>query len=151
MNLTTYQFNRTYLVKLKDRVTFRRAFIAIAAEIGQWCRYIKYSLIAYVGKKKSSEDFVRKEPLKRRKQIEGILDWIEINSWHNRFDLFVFFMDPSDVDPLPSGGHKFDHHDDTCCWLLNLTATEFGMVQEALVAEGLPKDLFITKKQQTNG
>lgn len=70
----------------------------------------------------------------KRVFIEELVSWIFENS--TTPDLFELHFDTE------KGGGKFDHHDDTCCWLLNLTEDEFDEVREEWKRNGLPEDLF---------
>lgn len=37
---------------------------------------------------------------------------------------------------------KFEHHEDTCCWSLDLTEEEFKELQKQWKLNDLPQDLF---------
>ena len=54
-----------------------------------------------------------------------------------------------DDEPVPRRGAvtKFDHHDDTGSWALDLTEREVAELQAAWQSHGLPKDLFYPAEQ----
>jgi hypothetical protein len=59
-------------------------------------------------------------------------------------ELFLLWLDPK---PIPlfrrqNRVYKFDHHDDTACWALNLSDEENIALNEAFTRAGLPTDLF---------
>jgi hypothetical protein len=75
--------------------------------------------------------------------IADLVGWLFENSIID--DLFCLFLD-SEPTPKPGKVAKFDHHDDTCCWVLNLTETEFAHLQAVWRANGLPEDLFYPER-----
>ncbi|MCC2631618.1 MAG: hypothetical protein K0S20_317 [Patescibacteria group bacterium] len=78
------------------------------------------------------------------RSTDDLIDWFELNSDSN--DLFSLFM--WSADQKESDIAKFDHHDDTCCWALNLSEDEFKIVQKAWRENGLPEDLFFPADQE---
>jgi len=77
----------------------------------------------------------------RDRFVAELVDWLFEDSAIE--ELFCLMLDD---EPLPSQGKaktaKFDHHDDTCCWALNLSEEEFAQVQSSWVEHNLPEDLF---------
>lgn len=121
---------------------FQKAVMITARTVGRWCNHYHAELIVPVSE--------TTEPRKRQgilpaygeeKQlfIEELVEWMFT---HSEFEsLFALFLD-AEALPVQDRVAKFDHHDDTCCWALNLTEQEFGELQQAWAENGLPEDLF---------
>ncbi|MFN3925719.1 MAG: hypothetical protein ACK4QL_00010 [Pseudanabaenaceae cyanobacterium] len=69
------------------------------------------------------------------------MQWIFANSIVD--ELFYLLLDDEPVNKIA----KFDHHDDTCCWFLNLTESEFGILQDAWHRNNLPVNLFYPDRE----
>ena len=72
--------------------------------------------------------------------IQNIIEWIFDKS--DLEDMFLLFLGGKSVLTDKSTSVKFDHHDDTCCWVLNLTEKEFRQLKNNLKKNNLPEDLF---------
>lgn len=57
--------------------------------------------------------------------------------------LFCLFL--HNKKPEPEEGCMFDHHDDSCCWVLNVTSEQYRILQKAWTKAGLPEDLFVVR------
>ena len=130
-----------YLQEQRD-FPFRQALLITATTVSRWCAYFHARIIApkagYAGPLEKSgplpEDIPRREAL-----VADLVSWLLDNSAVD--DLFSLFLD-DEPTPQPGKVAKFDHHDDTCCWVLNLTEAEFAHLQAAWKAHGLPEALF---------
>lgn len=71
--------------------------------------------------------------------VAELVSWLCENSWVQ--DLFYLLLDDA---PVAQSGQvaKFDHHDDTGSWALDLAQNEFAELQAAWKEHSLPKDLF---------
>ncbi len=112
---------------------FEKAFLATAKAVAKYCTYYRAQLIVPEG----VEDTVRKGTLpdsqaEKEQCIDDLYVWIKTHSAVT--NLFSFFLD---IKPIEQDFQeerptvKFNHHDDTCCWLLNLSDNEFTSVQTA--------------------
>jgi len=129
-----------YLQDTKD-FPFRQAVMVTAATVAQWSTHFYAKLLAPKSKQGVQE---RSGALPRGAQdresfVMDVVEWLFENSVID--DLFCLFLDSEPV-PNPARVAKFDHHDDTCCWVLNLSEEEFAWLQSSWVNHGLPKDLF---------
>jgi len=77
----------------------------------------------------------------KRKFLNKITEYLldELNS-----DSFLLWLDPA---PIPRFSkqqriYKFDHHDDTCCWALNLDDDEYAILRKTFGENGLLEDVF---------
>jgi hypothetical protein len=117
------------------------ALSVTAQAVSRWCEYYHAHLIVPVAGAASRQRAGRlpRSLEERGPFVDDVLDWIFTHSEIQY--LFTLYLD---VEPLPVKGRtaKFDHHDDTCCWVLMLTAEEFEELQAAWKANGLPQDLF---------
>jgi hypothetical protein len=131
-----------YYLQDNKNFDFRKAVVVTATTVARWCNYYEAKLLASKSRdvaqrpKRGSlpSDLQEKEVF-----LTELINWIFENSWVD--DLFVLFLDDEPV-PRSEGVAKFDHHDDTCCWVLNLTGGEFAELQAAWEAHDLPRDLF---------
>lgn len=136
-----------YLQRRDGDFPFQRAVRVTAVAIGQWCTHFYAKIIAPKGGYKGPLE--RQGPLpenlcKREAFISDLLDWLFSNS-----EVEVLFGLLLDDDAICSDRvAKFAHHDDTCCWVLNLTEEEFAQLQAVWRANGLPEDLFYPEHQQ---
>ena len=75
----------------------------------------------------------------RQTAVRELIDWVLDASAVN--DMFSFFL--SDETTVSTKQvNLFDHHDDTCCWALNLTEEQFAALKDAWQRHNLPTDLF---------
>lgn len=136
-----YHSELYYFYDTKDFPS-EKAFLVTAKAVSRFCKDYYAELIA---PKKGVKDKTKSEDLpgditKREKLIEEILTWIRENSEVN--DLFALFLYGNPRNTNSEECEKFDHHDDTCCWALNLTEEEFAELQAEWRKNQLPDDLF---------
>jgi hypothetical protein len=116
--------------------------LVTAKTVAQWCSYYDAKLL--VPKASNLAPKQRTGSLPSDSQVKEVfvselVNWTFENSLMN--DLFALFLDDGPL-PQSEGVAKFDHHDDTCCWVLNLNEGEFEELQAAWEAHDLPRDLF---------
>ncbi len=132
----------------EPKVDLEIAIEVTAVAVSRWCNHYEARLIAPLAKALNPtqqsgalpEDLAEREAL-----VRHVVKWLLENS--NPPDLFYLMLDDA---PLPQRGKiaKFDHHDDTDCWTLNLSEAEFAELQRAWKDNGLPEDLFYPQGQQ---
>ncbi len=130
-----------YLQDQKD-FPFRKAVRVTATAISHWSHYFYAEVIAPVSEHVNPTKCSGSLPDGKREReafITELIDWLFENSIAD--DLFALFLSDSPT-PNREGIAKFDHHDDTCCWVLNLTEQEFATLQAVWKENGLPEDLF---------
>ena len=130
-----------YLVDGSD-FPFRNAVRVTATTISRWSSHYRAELLA--PESKNTAPTCKSGPLPtdtREKEafVAELVSWIFESSLLDT--LFCLRLDDEPV-PKSGGAAKFDHHDDTCCWVLDLSASEFAELQAAWQAHGLPQDLF---------
>lgn len=130
-----------YLRDQKD-FPFQTAVRVTATAISRWSSYFTAKLIAPTSKKIGVLEKNGPLPIDAQAKetfVAETVSWIFENSFTD--DLFCLFLDD---EPATRSGKvaKFDHHDDTCCWMLNLLESEFAELQSIWSTNGLPKDLF---------
>ncbi len=124
---------------------FRKSVLIVAKTIAQWSDYYSAKLLSPIKgvkvlKKKG------KLPINKKEKVifvENLVNWIFDNSEVE--GLFLLFLDDSKVIANRSAKQnhpKFNHYDDTCCWVLNLTEKEFQKFRSSLKKSKLPEDLF---------
>ena len=133
----------SYYFRKKD-FPFEKAVIVTAKSISKGCKGYKAQLIS---PKKGIKECIKEGTLpksqkEKEKFIENIFKWIFDNSFCS--DLFAFFL-YEDYPHLKNYPAKFDHHDDTCCWCLNLDEKEFEELKKVLKKNKLPDDLFYSE------
>lgn len=135
-----------YFFDSKDFPT-EKAITVTAITVAKWSQYYRAELIE---PKKGISNTVRTGKLPDNKSqietfIKKLLLWI-FDSSTIRVDLFSLFLDSYPLEDKWENTNrdvaKFDHHDDTCCWVLNLTKTEFEKLQQVWKDNNLPTDLF---------
>lgn len=126
---------------------FQKAVLVTAKTVAQWCAYFHTRVLS--SSKRSEHLLERKGALPtdtREKEafVTELLLWLWDHS--DVEDVFYFLLDD---EPVPQAGKvaKFDHHDDTCCWFLNLTESEFLTLQDAWRNNDLPIDLFYPEQK----
>lgn len=130
----------------KKDFPFEKAFAVTAGAVSDFCSHYYIEVLA---PKKGIREKIRKGELPkgdRLKFIQGLLEWLWESS--DLPSIFAFFLDKKIVDSRSHNDVVFDHHDDTCCWLLNLTDDEFKQVRDAWEKQGLPRDLFYPETQE---
>lgn len=148
----------------KKIVPLKDAIIATAQIVGAFSNYYYFELLC---PKKDVKLICKSEKLpldseKRKIFIQKLVKWIFENSVC--YDLFTLFLDDKVIKRKPTkfikflgfipvsisqdmekrnhGLYKFDHHDDTCCWALDLNQNEFQKLKKQLIQYKLPADLF---------
>lgn len=130
-----------YLQDQKD-FPFQKAVLVTATAVSRWSNYYYAELIAAKSKNIVPTHKSGSLPIntgERNALIAELVSWLFENSAVD--NLFCLFLD-AEPAPLPGQTAKFDHHDDTGSWLLNLTESEFAELQAEWEAHGLPEDLF---------
>ncbi len=120
---------------------FRKSVLVTATTVAQWCTHFYARIIAPRSRIIPTEKkgLLPADLQEREIFVAQLVDWLFENSISD--ELFCLLLDDKPV-PRSGGVAKFDHHDDTCCWVLNLTEEEFAECQAKWQANGLPKDLF---------
>ena len=130
-----------YLVNGSD-FPYRNTVRVTATTISRWSSYYRAELLA--PESKDIAPTCKSGPLPtnaREKEafVAELVSWIFESSLLDT--LFYLRLDDKPV-PKSGGTAKFDHHDDTCCWVLDLSESEFAELQAAWQRHGLPRDLF---------
>jgi hypothetical protein len=130
-----------YLQDQKD-FPYQKAVRVTAAAISRWSSHFYAELIAPTSKQIGLVE--KSGPLPTDAQdretfVTETLNWLFENSISD--ELFCLFLD-DEPTPKPGKEARFDHHDDTCCWVLTLEENEFAELQSIWGANGLPEDLF---------
>jgi hypothetical protein len=138
------------LYYLQDQPDFplSKAIEVTAVTVSRWCFWYEARLIAPASK--SITPIQKSGPLPaelqaRQKFVGELVAWLVNNS--NPPDLFALRLDDQAL-PKQDRVARFDHHDDTDCWVLNLSPQEFSELQLAWQAHGLPADLFYPEGMQ---
>jgi hypothetical protein len=109
-----------YFFDQKD-FPFEKAVLVTARKVSESCGYYKAKLISPL---KGVKEMEHKGNLpstteEKHKFIESLIKWIFYNSVTQ--DLFALFLDDEEIGKRKDKPAKFDHHDDSCCWVMNLT------------------------------
>jgi hypothetical protein len=135
-----------YCLQDQKDFPFRQAVRVTATAIGRWSSHFYAKVLAPISKQ---IDLVEKSgPLPEDAQekeaaVAETLDWLFENSFTD--ELFCLLLDDEPV-PQPGKMAKFDHHDEPCCWELDLSESEFAELQSIWRANGLPEDLFFPEQ-----
>jgi hypothetical protein len=121
---------------------FQDAVLVTATTVSCWCSHYRAELI--VAKSKHVMPTCKSGALptnthEKAAFVTELVSWIFENSLIHT--LFCLRLDDELVSQQGKVT-KFDHHDDTGCWALDLTESEFAELQAAWQGHGLPKDLF---------
>jgi len=124
-----YTINQRYFTNA-DVSFLNKAILVTAVAVSEFCRH--YSDGPLPEGKRQKEVLIEAV-------VKNILSDQETDS-----EIFSLFLD---LQPIPSIHRrgiiaKFEHHDDTSSWVLNVTEGEFKKLQHAWRAAGLPLDLF---------
>lgn len=129
-----------YLQDQRD-FPFQKSVLVTATTVAQWCTHFYARVIASRSHLTLTEKkgLLPTNPQEKEIFVAQLVDWLFENSISD--ELFCLLLDN---EPVSRSGKvaKFDHHDDTCCWVLNLTEDEFAECQAKWLANGLPNDLF---------
>ncbi|PIQ78625.1 hypothetical protein COV82_00505 [Candidatus Peregrinibacteria bacterium CG11_big_fil_rev_8_21_14_0_20_46_8] len=117
-----------------DDFPLKKAIVVTAKTISQWSTtYEAKIMIPFKGKKEQiRKGTLPASPAERQKFVVELYEWIFANS--ELSDAFTLMLDK-----------KFEHYDDTCCWVLDLTEDEFAELQKVWEEAGLPADLFYSE------
>jgi hypothetical protein len=126
---------------------FRKAVTVTATVVARWCDYFYAKIIAPTTKRVKLLERSGSLPSgiqEKEAFVAELLKWLFEHSITD--ELFCLLMDDK---PVPQAGivSKFDHHDDTCCWVLNLDDNQFSELQTRWREQGLPEDLFYPEWQ----
>ncbi len=137
-----------YYLQDNPSISFETAVEVTALTVSRTCAYYQAKLIAPTKKSISPVQQAGALPAEiseREAFVRKLVQWLLKNS--NPPELFTLLLDDH---PLPSNDQsaKFAHPDDTCCWVLNLSESEFAQLQTAWKANSLPVNLFYPQEQQ---
>jgi len=118
------------------------AVLVTVTTVSRWCSHYRAELIAPKSKQivpRCKSGALPTNAQEREAFVAELVSWIFDSSL-----MYTLFYLRLDDEPVPQQGNvtKFDHHDDTDCWALDLTEGEFAELQAAWQAHGLPNDLF---------
>jgi len=118
---------------------FEKAIIVTSSTVGTYCNYYRMELI-------TPKKGVKEKKKEGKLPAMGKKDFVrklvkEIFRKSDFKDVFALFLNDKPI----SHNNKFEHHDETCCWALNLTENEFKDLQTQLKKNKLPADLFYDK------
>ena len=138
----------TYYFDTKD-FPFDKAFLSTAQTVATWCASYKVRLVAPKSGVKAKErtGIFTDDQIKNAETVAELYDWIRENSGTG--EVFFFSM-RSGQEQAQNEVATFDHHDDTCCWALNITEEQFKILQANWKEAGLPEDLFYSVKEWEN-
>lgn len=126
---------------------FQKAFLVTVRTVAQWCTHYQAKLLApakeYTGSIER-QGVLPSEPAGKASFVTELVQWIFENSEID--ELFYLLLDNQPISQANRVA-KFDHRDDTCCWFLNLTESEFAILQDAWGKNGLPLDLFYPERE----
>ncbi len=131
------------LYYLQDQIgfPFQKAVLITAIAVSHTCQHYYANLIT---PNKNHADPVEKsgslptDPREKEIFITGLIQWLFDNSISE--ELFCLFLSAQPLStPSPP---NFDHHDDTCCWTLNISQNEFNSLQTFWSDHNIPADLF---------
>lgn len=138
------------LYYLQDQKDFplQKAIEITVITVSQWCRFYEARLIAPISK--GTIPFQKSGALpevtsEREMFVRALVEWLFTHS--NPPDLFTLLLNDQPID-AKGGVAKFDHHDDTCCWVLNVTESEYAQLRLAWQINDLPEDLFYPDGKQ---
>lgn len=129
-----YLFDTYY----KDKIDFVAALKAAAWYCAKIANYYEAEII--MPKKEFTSEKSINGYLERQNEnhVINIIDWLHANSDSDElFKLLIYNLPTKKDEPM-----VFDHHDDTCCWALNLSEDQFIGLQQELITNHLPEDLF---------
>ena len=134
-----------YYLQNRPDFPFDKAFLVTANAVSAWCKYYLAELVAPKKgiKIRSRSGDLPKDKTEREDLIEDLYRWMKESS--DVPNLFAMFLYGDPRRSKPDECDKFDHHDTTSCWALNLTDTEFTALQKAWEEHDLPTDLFFPR------
>ena len=137
-----YQIRNKYF-KGQNLDFLKRILRLIVPIVGQWCNY--YSVAIFTQKKIQQKFTNGKLPddlTEKSKVLNEIAKYVSDNL---ETEQFLLWLDSDSFSrfKLQARVYKFDHHDDTQSWVLNLTENEYKQLQEVFSKNQLPMDLFV--------
>lgn len=146
--IRSYYVAELYYWREQTGFPYRSAVTVTAIAASQWCNYYLARLIAPLSQKggpTTKSGLLPENAHERATLVHELVEWTLDNSEIE--DLFALFLSDQ---PLPHVGQAaiFDHHDDTDCWVLNLTTSEFTKLQQVWAEHDLPPDLFYPAEQE---
>lgn len=130
-----YNFETYY----SDKIDYIKVVKIVASYTASFCELFEAGIIAPKKKYKGIRNKSGQLPVDNKDEfLSETIDWIIENSEFN--DLFKLFLYNNPISPTEP--RIFDHHDDTCCWVLNLTNDQFIELKNVLLSNNLPEDLF---------
>jgi hypothetical protein len=131
-----------YYLQDQSDFPFRKAVLVTATAVSHWSSYYCAKLIAAKSNRIAPKSKSGSLPLNMKKRedlVAELVSWLFENSLVE--DLFYLLFDD---EPVPQSGlvAKFDHHDDTGSWALDLAENEFAELQAEWKEHSLPEDLF---------
>ncbi|MCS7261679.1 MAG: hypothetical protein NZ765_13050 [Anaerolineae bacterium] len=138
-----------YYLQDQQHFPYQKAVSVTATAVARWCTHFYARVI--VPTSKSANLVMEKcgclpaDPEQRGTFVADCVRWL----WQSSVipDLFCLLLDDRPV-PCKDRVAKFDHHDDPCCWVLNLSEHEFAVLQHIWKANDLPEDLFYPEGKQ---
>ena len=124
-------------------VPLEKAVAVTAKAISRWCNGYEARLIwPKKGVAKNTRHGKLPSGIKKKEEfVASLVEWVFKNSeLKDTFSLFLYTNYPSNEKEKVVA--KFDHHDDTCCWALNLGKNEFSELKRIWEMNKLPIDLF---------
>jgi hypothetical protein len=125
---------------------FRDTVSVTATTVSRWSSYFRAELIAAKSKHiapRCRDGALPTDTQEKEAFVAELVSWLFENSWTDH--LFRLLLDDEPV-PQPGQVAKFDHHDDTGSWVLDLAESEFAELQAEWQGHGLPTDLFYPKE-----
>ena len=123
LKLVSYSPELYYFFDSKEfkEKNYKKSIFVIAKTVGQWCDYYSAKLLSPHKEVTDTKKEGKLPSDKKEKDIfiQNIIEWIFDKS--DLEDMFLLFLGGKSVLTDKSTSVKFDHHDDTCCWVLNLT------------------------------
>lgn len=126
---------------------FQKAFLVTARTVAQWCTHYHAKLLAPARNYQGAIEkrgILPNESTEKTSFVTDLVQWIFANSEID--ELFYLLLDNQPVQQANRVA-KFDHHDDTCCWVLNLTEIEYAILQHSWSENGLPINLFYPQQE----
>ena len=129
----------TFDIYYRGKIDSKKLVMTVAKYFSNFCSNYEAGLIIPINKSADNNDRKGKLPEQDKDEfITDLVNWILDNSLDkDLFKLFLYNEQRTKETICP-----FDHHDDDCCWALNLSTDEFSKLQEKLTKNGLPIDVF---------
>ena len=128
--------------------SFEKALRVTVEAITPFAKSYEATLIAPEDRKASKErhGLLPEDAVQKQNAMREVLDWIiSASSQRDLFSLFISSEEATSHEKI----NLFDHHDDTCCWALNLSKMQFIALQEMWKQHDLPTDLFFPEDEGT--